>query len=245
MKKVWIQVLLLLIAFIVFDRLVLPFYTSRGRETSVPDVRNMTYDDASRVLRRNGLEAKKSYNFRYLPDVASDVVLDQVPAANSSVKPGRNVYLVLNRQEKPSYAMPELTGRPEGEARQVLARIGMIVDEVQFRAVATEEEDGRVLNQSVPPNVMVKTGTAVSIIVGKLEVEPEGMKRVVIPEVLGMSFDQAKSTLLQRGLTTGKITYEYSAILVPNTVISQKPSANSFAPAGQEIEMTVVTSERK
>jgi serine/threonine-protein kinase len=92
---------------------------------------------------------------------------------------------------------------------------------------------------------MVKTGTAVSIIVGKLEVEPEGMKRVVIPEVLGMSFDQAKSTLLQRGLTTGKITYEYSAILVPNTVISQKPSANSFAPAGQEIEMTVVTSERK
>jgi serine/threonine-protein kinase len=245
MKKVWLWVLFVLIAFIVIDRLILPHYTSSGREITVPDVRNISYDEASRTLRHAGLEARKSYNFRYLPDIASDVVIDQIPSAKSTVKPGRNVYLVLNRQDKPSYAMPELVGRPEGEARQALGRIGMIVDDLQLRAVSNQDEDGKVLSQSVPPNVMIRMGTAVSLIVGKLEIEPEGMKRVVVPAVLGMSLDQARGAIIQRGLTAGNITWEFSAILVPNTVISQKPSANSFAPAGQAIEMTVVTDEKK
>ncbi|NTU68571.1 MAG: PASTA domain-containing protein [Chlorobiaceae bacterium] len=245
MKKVWIRVLLVFVGIIVFDRVILPFYTSSGRDTTVPDVRNLPYEEADRVLKRSGLHAQKSYNFRYLPDVSANVVLDQVPTPQSTVKPGRNVYLVLNRLDKPSYPMPELGGRAEGEARQALARIGMVVDEVQFRAVSNPDEEGRVLNQSIPPNVVVRIGSAVSLIVGKYEVEPAGMKRVVVPEVLGMSLDQAKSTLIQQGLTVGKITWEYSSMLVPNTVISQKPSVNSFAPAGQAIDMTVVTNERK
>lgn len=244
MKTFLFRALLVVLAFVAFDRLVLPFYTSSGRQISVPDVRNMSYAEADRKLRWAGLEAKKSYNVRYLPNVGPDIVIDQVPSPGSSVKPGRNVYLVLNRQEKPSYAMPELAGRPENEARQVLARIGMIVDDVQYQAVSNPDEDGKVLSQAVPPGVMVKIGTAVSLIVGKLAVEPEGMKRVVVPEVLGMSFDQARSTLLQRGLKVGRITYESSAILVPNTVIVQKPSVNTFVPVGQPVDVTVVSKEQ-
>ncbi|NTU94094.1 MAG: PASTA domain-containing protein [Chlorobiaceae bacterium] len=243
MKTFWFRVLFVIFAIVMFDRVILPFYTSSGREISVPDVRNMSFEDAARKLKWSGLEAKKSYNVRYLSDVGPDIVLDQLPAAMSSVKPGRNVYLVLNRQEKPSYSMPELVGRPENEARQALARIGMTVDDVQFQSVSNVEEDGRVLSQTVPANVSVKIGTGVALIVGKLSVEPEGMKRMVVPEVLGMSIEQARSVILQRGLTVGKITYEYSAMLVPNTVISQKPAVNTFLPAGQQVEMTVVTKE--
>lgn len=244
MKSVWFRILLVLLAFVLVDKAVLPLYTSTGKGIRVPDVRNLPFDDAARKLKSSGLEARKSFNVRYLSDIGPDIVIDQVPSAGSTVKPGRNVYLVLNRQEKPSYAMPDLAGRPENDARQALARIGMIVDDVQFQAVSRSEEDGTVLSQSVPPNVKVKIGTPISLIVGRLAEEPEGMKRVVVPEVLGMSADQARSTLLQRGLAVGKITYEYSAILVPNTVISQKPAVNTFAQSGQQVEMTVVTKEQ-
>ncbi len=240
MKKVWIPILVILVAFGVIDRVILPFYTSSGRQSVVPDVRNRSYDEAARKLKWSGLEARKSFNVRYLPDVGPDVVIDQVPAPGASVKPGRNVYLVLNRQEKPSYPMPDLGGRPETEARQVLGRIGMSVDDVQFQAVSEQEQDGKVLSQSVQPGVSIRTGSAVSLIVGRISVEPEGMKRVVVPEVLGMSLDQARSTLLQRGLAVGRVVYEASAILVPNTVISQSPAVNTFAPAGQPVDLTVV-----
>ncbi len=242
-KKVWIGVILFLIAIVAVDKFLLPIYTSSGKETTVPNVKNMTYDEAERVLGTVHLKAIRSYNVRYLPDVPADFVIDQVPAPASTVKPNRNVYLVLNRKDKPSYAIPDLTGRPEDEARQVLGRLGMTVSEVQIRAVSKSEEDGRVISQSVPPNVTLVTGSAVSLIVGKLEQEPAGMKRVVVPDVLGMSLDQARSMIIQNGLVVGKITYEKSTLLVPNTVISQKPGANSFAQAGQTVDMTVAAGE--
>jgi eukaryotic-like serine/threonine-protein kinase len=247
MKTFLIRLVLIILAFfaalIVLDRVVMPFFTSSGKHISVPDVRNMSFKEASRKLKWAGLEARKSYNVRYLPDVGPDIVIDQMPTPKADVKPGRNVYLVLNRQEKPSYPIPDLAGRSESEAKLVLSRIGMNVSDVQYQAVPSAEQDGRVLSQSVPPNVTVRIGSSVSIIVGKLEIEPEGMKRVVVPEVLGMSIDQARSAILQQGLKVGRITYEYSAILVPNTVISQKPAVNTMVAPGQMVDMTVVNQE--
>jgi serine/threonine-protein kinase len=242
-KKVWIGVILFLIAFVAVDKFMLPFYTSSGREATVPNVKNMPYDEAERMLRSYNLKAIKSYNVRYLPEVPPDIVIDQVPAAASTVKPGRNVYLVLNRKDKPSYIIPDLTGRSETEARQILGRLGMNVSGVQIRAVSKPEEDGRVLSQSVPPNVTLITGSSIDLIIGKIEQEPAGFKRVVVPDLLGMSLEQARSIIIQNGLVVGKITYERSALLVPNTVISQKPSVNSFAQAGQTVDMTVATNE--
>jgi serine/threonine-protein kinase len=242
-KNVWISVILFLIAFVIVDKFLLPSYTSSGKETIVPDVKNMPYDEAERLLGKVHLKAIKSYNVRYLPEVPPDIVIDQVPAAASTVKPGRNVYLVLNRRDKPSYLIPDMTGRKEEEARQLLGRLGMTISDVQVRAVSKPEEDGRVLSQSVPPNVTLRTGSSIALIVGKLEQEPAGLKRVVVPDVLGMSVDQARSIIIQNGLVVGKITYEHSTLLVPKTVISQKPSGNSFVQAGQAVEMTVATNE--
>ncbi|NTU58247.1 MAG: PASTA domain-containing protein [Chlorobiaceae bacterium] len=242
-KKVWVGAILSLIAIVVIDKFLLPIYTSSGREATVPNVKNISYGEAERILGKANLKAVKSYNVRYLPEVQPDIVIDQVPPAASTVKPGRNVYLVVNRTDKPSFAIPDLTGRPEEEARQILARLGMTVSGVQVRAVSKTEEDGRVLSQSVPPNVTVMTGSAISLIVGKIEQEPAGLKRVVVPDLLGMSIDQARSIIIQNGLVLGKITYERSALLVPNTVISQKPSVNSFAQSGQAVDMTVATNE--
>jgi serine/threonine-protein kinase len=244
MKKIWLKVLLVFLAIVIIDKLVMPLYISRGRETTVPDVTRMPYDKAVRALEKSGLEAKKSYNVRYLTDVKSNVVIDQLPSAGSRVKPGRNVYLVLNKREKPSFAMPDFYGRPEDEARQTLARLYMSVGDVQVRVVSNSDDDGKVLSQSVPPNAMVKAGTVVSLIIGKLQEEPAGMKRVVVPDVLGMSLDQAKATIAENGLVAGRISYEYSAILVPNTVISQKPAVNTFTSSGKEVDLTVVSADQ-
>jgi serine/threonine-protein kinase len=195
---------------------------------------------ASRELRKMGLKAMKSYNVRYLPDVPPDKVIDQVPEPGAIVKPGRSIALVLNRQDKPSYPVPDLVGRTEAEARKELERLGMIVSGVQTQLVSDSDQDGRVLSQSVPPDVVLKSGSQVSFIVGKLEQEPTGMRLVIVPDVLGMSVDQARGVIVRNGLALGKIGYENSDLLVPGTVISQKPSANAMVQFGQSIDITVV-----
>lgn len=239
MKKVLILLLSIIVAIVAADKLLLPFLTESGAQTTVPDVRNMNYDTAASQLRKAGLNATKSYNVRYLPDVPPDRVIDQVPEAGAIVKPGRSIALVLNRQDKPSYPMPDLVGRTEAEALRELERLGMIVSSVQTQAVSDSDQDGRVLIQSVPPDVVLKSGNEVSFIVGKLEQEPLGMRRVIVPDVLGMSVDQARGVIVRNGLAVGKIIYEYSDLLVPDTVISQNPSANAMVQFGQPVELTV------
>ena len=241
MKKVLIFLLfLLIIAIVAVDSFLLPYYTESGSQTTVPNVTNMTYDAAKRELRRVGLNAMKSYNVRYLPDVPPDRVIDQVPEPGSIVKPGRSIILVLNRLDKPSYPVPDLVGRTEAEARTELERLGMVVAEVQTQVVSDADKDGRVLSQSIPPDVVLKSGSQVSFIVGKLEQEPTGMRLVIVPDVLGMSVDQARSVIVKDGLLLGKISYENSDLLVPGTVVSQKPSANAMVQFGRPVDITVV-----
>jgi serine/threonine-protein kinase len=243
MKRVLIGFFLFIVAIIAIDRFLLPYYTETGAKTTVPDVREMTYDEAARKLRWSGLKAMKSYNVRYLPGISPDKVIDQVPEAGSVVKPGRNVWLVLNRQDKPSYPMPDLTGRTEAEASQELERLGLVISEVQTQTVSGSEQDGRVLSQSIPPDVMIKSGSPVSFIVGKLEQEPLGMRRVIVPDVLGMSADQARGVIVKSGLVVGKIAYEHSQLLVPDTVIAQKPSANAMVQFGLPVDITVAAGD--
>ena len=85
--------------------------------------------------------------------------------------------------------------------------------------------------------------SSASIIVGRYEASPEGMKKITVPDVLGMSLEQAKLVVADAGLKLGKVTTEYSSSLVPNTVISQKPAVNAYVSPDQSVELTVVTSE--
>ncbi len=244
MKKKAAIIVLLCIAFVVMvDKVLMPLYISQGSVKVVPDVLNMQYEDASKRLRQAGLTAIKSYHVKYLSGVDSNIVLSQMPEAGVEVKPGRNVYLVVNKLEKPSFPMPDLLGRPELDAQETAARMDLKLQNVQISSVTKAEENGRVLSQSIPAQTMVKAGNAVSIIVGRFEVSAEGMKKLTVPDVLGMSLDQATQAVADAGLKLGKVTTEYSASLVPNTVISQKPAVNAYVSPDQLVELTVVTSE--
>ncbi|MEI7706850.1 MAG: PASTA domain-containing protein [Chlorobium sp.] len=242
-KKVAIIVLLCIGLVVIVDKVVMPLYISQGTVKVVPDVLNMQYEDASKRLRQAGLTAIKSYHVKYLSGVDSNIVLSQMPEAGVEVKPGRNVYLVVNKLEKPSFPMPDLLGRPELDAQETAARMDLKLQNVQISSVTKSEENGRVLSQSIPAQTMVKAGSAVSIIVGRFEASAEGMKKLTVPDVLGMSLDQAKQAVADAGLKLGKVTTEYSASLVPNTVISQKPAVNAYVSPDQLVELTVVTSE--
>ena len=138
--------------------------------------------------------------------------------------------------------MPDFVGRPEFDARQAAARMDIVLG-VQTGTVSKPEEDGRVLSQSIPAQAQVKSGSSVSIIVGKYEVAAAGSEKIVLPSVLGMSLSQAQQVIADAGLKTGKVTTEYSALLVPNTVISQKPGVGTYVSRDQSVELTVVTAE--
>jgi beta-lactam-binding protein with PASTA domain len=243
MKKAGVIALILFGVLMLFDKVLMPLYISLGSVKVVPDVTNMDYESAAQKLGMAGFDAIKSYHVKYLSNVDSNLVISQTPQAGMEVKPGRNVYLVVNRREKPSFPMPELVGRPEFDARQAVARMDILLQGVQLSTVTNPEESGKVLSQSIPAQTLVKAGSSVSIIVGKYEAAAQGMKKIALPDVLGMSLSQAQQLITDAGLKVGKVTTERSTLLVPNTVISQKPAVGSYLSPEQSVELTVVAAE--
>jgi eukaryotic-like serine/threonine-protein kinase len=240
MKRAGLIIFLCIGFVVMFDKVIMPFYISQGSVEIVPDVLNMDYEDASERLRRAGFEAIKSYHVKYLSNVDSNIVLSQMPESGSEVKPGRKVYLVVNKQEKPTFPMPDLMGRPEFDALQTAGRMEMVVQDIQISTVTNPELDGRVLSQSIPAQTIVQSGSSVSLIIGKYEMQAEGTTKITVPDVLGMSLVQAQQIIANAGLQMGRVTTEYSARLVPNTVISQRPGVGSFVSPDQPVSLTVV-----
>ncbi|MBL6956854.1 MAG: PASTA domain-containing protein [Chlorobium phaeobacteroides] len=241
-KNVLVVLLLLVVGYVVMDRFVLPSYTRQGESVMVPDVQKMKYDEALRTLRSSGLAGKKSYNVRYLRNIDPDMVIVQRPVAGSEVKPGRTVALVVNKQEKPTFVLPDFYGRRLDEVRQILERVDISLMDIQEQEVTDPAEDGKVLSQSIAPKTVLSHGSSLSVTVGKAE-EIQAVTQIRVPDVLGMSLNQARDIIVRKGFNSGNVSYEYSALLVPYTVINQKPSVNSLADPGKVIDLTVVINE--
>ena len=241
-KKALVGLVLLVVTYVVMDKFVMVSYTRQGESVLVPDVQKMNYDDALGVLRSAGLSGKKSYNVRYIRDIDSNTVIVQRPVPGAEVKPGRTVYLVLNKREKPKFSVPDFYGRSLDEVRQVLERFDIALGDVQVQSVYDPAEDGKVLSQSVAPKTFISSGSSVSVIVGKAEVI-ETVRKIPVPDVLGMSLKQAREIIVENGFNTGNVSYEYSSLLVPYTVINQKPAVNALAEPGKVVDLTVVIDE--
>ncbi|UZJ38812.1 MULTISPECIES: PASTA domain-containing protein [Prosthecochloris] len=242
MKKVLVVVVLLVAGYVVMDKFIMISYTRQGQSVFVPNVEKMSYNKALGALKSAGLTGKKSYNVRYLPDIDSNTVIVQRPVAGSEVKPGRTVYLVLNKREKPRFSIPDFYGRPLDEVRQILDRFDVAITGVQVQSVYDPAEDGKVLSQSVAPKTVVSSGSSISLIVGKAEVV-ETVQKIPVPDVLGMSLKQARTVIVENGFNTGNVSYEYSSLLVPYTVINQKPAVNALAEPGKVVDLTVVVDD--
>uniref|UniRef100_Q3AS00 PASTA domain-containing protein n=1 Tax=Chlorobium chlorochromatii (strain CaD3) TaxID=340177 RepID=Q3AS00_CHLCH len=240
MKKAGLIILVLCGIVLLFDMLLMPLYTTQGRSERVPNVVGMEFEDAERKLEMAGFEAVRSYNAGYEVDVPANVVLSQTPEATMEVKPGRAVYVVVNRGAKPAVQMPNFLGLSEGEARQEAARLELFPVDVVGTPVANSSDDGRVLNQSLPAMTLVQSGMPLTLFVGRYDAEAVNAERIELPNLLGMSLGQAQQTLAEAGLIIGHVVTERSRLLLPNTVISQRPAVGTLLAPGQAVDLTIV-----
>ncbi len=100
------MVLVLVLAVVGVD-FWLASYTRHGETVKVPDVMQMSYDNATKLMEMNGLRIlvnDTGYN-RRLP---ADCILMQSPEADAVVKEDRTVYVTINSDSSPSLIIPDL-----------------------------------------------------------------------------------------------------------------------------------------
>lgn len=227
----------LIIAFVVFgaviwllNSVILPWYVS-SPERHVPKVVGMFQDQAMKSLRDSNLVPVIS-DTTYDEQVPRGAVILQRPEAGEEVKYGRRIYLFISGGE-PVVSTPDLKGKSIRDAKFSLERLGLELGKIESMP-STNPKD-MIFDQQYAPGTPLKKGDSVGVSISM----GENYGRIFVPNLIGMSLTDAEKVLADSSLTVGKINYQRSFSLLPNTILDQYPSKGNRLNPGDAVDLFV------
>ncbi len=130
----------------------------------VPDVENLSFDEAERRLRAENLSCKKVD--KYDDTIQYGYVISQSPKKDTKVSEGYSVILYVSADiEDPDAqsVVPKITGMTEEQALKLLAEAGLRAGSVE--KVENSAEEGKVVSQSPSAKTGVEKGSKVDFTV--------------------------------------------------------------------------------
>ncbi len=231
-KKFYLWCAIFVAFFSLMNWVVMPWYVHDGGTVTVPDVVGLQASAARDVLDTAGLQLE--IGGTKSSKLAPNTILSQNPEAGSIVKHGRRIYMVLSGGAE-RVQVPNLIGHSQREAQFMLERLGFRLGTVTADS-SSEFPQNVVMSQSVQPGVMSVSGSPISIIVSSGPVEAG---EVSVPDLVGKPLSEAQKLILNSDLMLGKISFQPSKRLVPNTVLEQYPRAKDIVPKGTAINLFV------
>jgi beta-lactam-binding protein with PASTA domain len=190
-----IVLLLCVVCYILFFA-SLGFITRHGQEIKVPDVTKRDIKMATKELEKMNFEV--DVDSAYDPKQKPYVVLYQIPDANAVVKKGRTVFLTINKGEPPLTPMPNLMNLSFRSAELVLKSHKLALGDTSYRPDIAK---GAILDQlykglPIRPGQMVPQGSRIDLVIG----DGLGNTEFNVPDVIGMSYEEAAAILNGTGL---------------------------------------------
>ena len=116
-------IILVAILGILIANFSLAIFTKHGEYSVVPSVEKMSYSNAIDQLHAEGFKVEISDSV-FRDDLRPGYVLEQNPTANSKVKPGRTVYLVINAVNAKQVAINNIEGISLRQGKAMLQGLG-------------------------------------------------------------------------------------------------------------------------
>lgn len=206
-RPLWIHFLIAIAAIILMVLiflLSLNWITKHGEYNTVPAVVGKNINDVQKFLGEKGFEViiQDSVFYDSLPPGA---VIRQVPEADDVVKINRTIYVTINRFIPPNIEMPNLLGSSYRNAEMVLKNLGLRIGDTSYRFDFAKNS---VLEQlyngaTIAPGTKIRVGSAVSLILGS----GLGDEEMKIPDLIGMTYEEAKILVEAQGLVLGARTF--------------------------------------
>jgi beta-lactam-binding protein with PASTA domain len=160
-------------------------------------------------------------------------VILQSPRPGMKIKEGRRVYLVVSSGEQ-KIEVPNLVGKSVREAKLILEKSGLKLGELSYD-FSDEVPEGAIISQSIPEKSKVSSGTFVSVVVSLGNAEG----KVQVPNLIGLPFSKVEQILNEAELRLGKVVYEPSSTVLPNTVIEQFPRPGTYIQKGSAVDVFI------
>lgn len=203
--------------------------TSAASDITVPNVTGLSFDSATAKLHDEGFKVARGER-RYDATAPAGQVLAQTPNPGTTEPKGFTVVLDVSRGQR-SVEVPRVVGLTREQATAEIQEAGLEVGEV--KTVENAAPRGQVLLTSPVGGARAPTPSKVDLTVS------DGPGMLTVPDLIGQDYGQARLLLVQLGFEVGEVQYENNPAFRANTVVGQSPAANSSAPAGTIINLTV------
>lgn len=156
-------------------------------------------------------------------------IIEQRPAAGSPL--ASKEIRVTVAKEAPDAEVPDVVGKPVGQAKQALLDAGFEVPEPTLEP--SRQIPGTVIKQLPAAGERAKAPSIVRIVVAE-------SPSITVPKVTGSYLGKARKTLEKAGLTVGSIRRVEHEERGQDYVLRQDPEPGAEVPPGTEVELTVV-----
>jgi eukaryotic-like serine/threonine-protein kinase len=184
-----------------------------SKPVAVPSVVGIRQSLAEQQLRERTLVPRVTH--KPSSSVQKGYVIDQSPNPGTNVAKNTPVDLTVSTG-KPKVAVPDVVGKTRDDAVSALTAAGLKAKVVEIHSSKTPDT---VTGQFPHAGTKVTRGSDVQINVST------GPKPVSVPNVVGLTYDQASSTLQSQGFGVKRVNVDSNE--AKDTVVSQDPSGSA------------------
>lgn len=128
--------------------------------------------------------------------------------------------------------VPDVSGMTKSQAKTAVEAVGLTL-EVESTEYSDTVDRGKIISQSPKANAMSREGRTVKVVISK------GSESVQVPNVVGMTENEAVSALEKANLQVAEIKREYNDSYSSGVVYNASPSAGSAVDKNSKVTLYV------
>lgn len=216
--------------------LCIDLYTHHGEFETVPDLKGLYIEEAELSLNNHGLYAQ-IIDSVYVRDKKLGTIIDQIPAANSTVKKNRPIYIIINSRQVHQVPLPDVSDVSYRQADAMLRSIGLSVGSVQYSPSEYKDLviDVKYRGRSVLAGTRIPEGSSLVLIVGN----GLGGDQATAPSLKGLGLEAAKQEALNNSMVIGGIVFDIEPLGDEDqyVIYRQRPAAGKIITTGTRIDI--------
>jgi beta-lactam-binding protein with PASTA domain len=195
----------LVVFLIVGSMIFLNIFTKHNQELSVPDLANMSVEEAQLVAAEAGMRIDVT-DSAFVKRMKRGAVYRQNPVPGSKVKQGRRISLTINAVNPRQITMPDLIGYSMRQAKAELLSRGLVLGKLIYVQDMATNNVLRQLhnNMEIEPGEMIDSEAVIDLVVGLNSRD----NRTFVPYLAGLRNLSAVEAVHDHSLNIGRLRFD-------------------------------------
>ena len=208
--------------------------TLDAKHTKMPDLTGCTEEEAIKKIKAADLgyqiESQNSNTVEEGYVISASIEYGKVIEKNTSV------VIQISLGAQPVDMPTDLVGKTKDEAIEILDKLNLhLTYDIEYKEDDSVEMDTVMSTEPAPPS-QIKYGDTIVINVSK---GTSTSTDAIVPSVVGLTEDAARTTLSSANLTLGKVEHKNSDSVTEGLIISQDVKKDEKLPAGTSINVVI------